>query len=112
MVTFLKVLTQIIFDIIWPCLLIIMIMKLLFSGILFICALVVSFAALALRARAANDTTRAQINNIPSKSHVIPLITSRNLHQNGLHWAPKLQVLAVGVCITLFLYLSFFRALL
>ena len=34
-----------------------------------------SFAALALRARAANDTTRAQINNIPSKSHVIPLIT-------------------------------------
>ena len=34
-----------------------------------------SFAALALRARAANDTTRAQINNIPSKSHVIPLKT-------------------------------------
>ena len=34
-----------------------------------------SFAALALRARAANDTTRAQINNIPSKSHVIPLIS-------------------------------------
>ena len=33
-----------------------------------------SFAALALRARAANDTTRAQINNIPSKSHVIPLL--------------------------------------
>ena len=32
-----------------------------------------SFAALALRARAANDTTRAQINNIPEKSHVIPL---------------------------------------
>ena len=28
-----------------------------------------------LRARAANDTTRAQINNIPSKSHVIPLLT-------------------------------------
>jgi len=43
---------------------------------LFICALVVSFAALALRARAANDTTRAQINNIPSKSHVIPLLFS------------------------------------
>ena len=37
--------------------------------------LVVSFAALVLRARAANDTTRAQINNIPSKSHVIPLLT-------------------------------------
>ena len=27
------------------------------------------------RARAANDTTRAQINNIPEKSHVIPLLT-------------------------------------
>ena len=27
-------------------------------------------------ARAANDTTRAQINNIPEKSHVIPLITN------------------------------------
>ena len=47
----------------------------LFSGILFICALVVSFAALALRARAANDTMRAQTNNIPEKSHVIPLFT-------------------------------------
>ena len=34
-----------------------------------------SFAALALCARAANDTTRAQINNIPSKSHVIPLLS-------------------------------------
>ena len=33
-----------------------------------------SFAALALRARAANDTTQAQINNILSKSHVIPLL--------------------------------------
>ena len=33
-----------------------------------------SFAALALRARAANDTIRAQTNNIPSKSHVIPLL--------------------------------------
>ena len=107
-----------ILDIIWPCLLIIMIMTWLFSGILFICALVVSFAARALRARAtndttrwhycfqmtllficsfqmtllficalvvsfaaralraANDTTRAQINNIPSKSHVIPLLLS------------------------------------
>lgn len=34
-----------ILDIIWPCLLIIMIMTWLFSGILFICARVVSFAA-------------------------------------------------------------------
>ena len=33
-----------------------------------------SFAALALRARAANDTTRAQINNIPEKSHFIVLL--------------------------------------
>ena len=66
-----------ILDIIWPCLLVIMIMTWLFSGILFICALVVSsFAALALRARAANDTTRAQISNIPSKSHVIPLLAA------------------------------------
>ena len=49
-----------ILDIIWPCLLIIMIMTWLFEGILFICALVVSFAARAL--------------NIPSKSYVIPLL--------------------------------------
>ena len=53
-----------------------------FSGILFICALVMSFAALALRARAANDTTRAQINNIPSKSHVIPLLILPMLRVN------------------------------
>ena len=33
-----------------------------------------SFEALALRARAANDTTRAQINNIPEKSHFIVLL--------------------------------------
>ena len=33
-----------------------------------------SFAALALRAWAANDTTQAQINKIPSKSHFIPLL--------------------------------------
>ena len=52
-------------------------MTLLFEGILFIFALVVSFAALALRARAANDTTRAQINNIPSKSNVIPLLSGQ-----------------------------------
>ena len=44
----------------------------LFSGILFICARVVSFAA-----RAANDTTRAQINNIPEKSHVIIIIINK-----------------------------------
>ena len=43
-----------------------------FSGILFICALVVSFAALALRVRAANDSTRAQINNIPEKVMLFP----------------------------------------
>ena len=49
-----------------------------FSGILFICSLVVSFAALALRARVTNDTTWAQINNIPSKSHFIVLL--RLLH--------------------------------
>ena len=36
--------------------------------------LVVSFAALALRDQATNDTTWAQINNIPEKSHVIIII--------------------------------------
>ena len=36
------------------------------------------FAALVLRARAAHDTTRGQINIIPSKSHVIPLILLMN----------------------------------
>ena len=50
---------------------------------MFICALVVSFAALALRARAANDTTRAQINNIPSKSHVIPLFKKLKIRINS-----------------------------
>ena len=29
-------------------------------------------------ARAANDTMRVQINNIPSKSHVIPLLIKYN----------------------------------
>ena len=29
------------------------------------------------RARAANDTTRAQINNIPEKSHVIIIIINK-----------------------------------
>ena len=57
-----------ILDIIWPCLLIIMIMTWLFSGILFIWA--------------ANDTTRAQINNIPEKSHVISLLC-----MDKKHWA-------------------------
>ena len=42
-----------------------------------------SFAALALRARAANDTTRAQINNIPEKSHVIPLFTEVEVASGG-----------------------------
>ena len=49
----------------------------LFEGILFICARVVSFAARARSARAANDTTRAQINNIPEKSHVIIIIINK-----------------------------------
>ena len=48
--------------------------KWLFSGILFICARVVSFAARARSARAANDTSREQINNIPEKSHLIIII--------------------------------------
>ena len=55
-----------ILDIIWPCLLIIMIMTWRFEGILSICALVVSFAALALLARAANDTTRASCYSLIS----------------------------------------------
>ena len=42
-----------------------------------------SFAALALRARAANDTTRAQINNIPLKSHFIVLLTCLNAVFSG-----------------------------
>ena len=53
-----------IFDIIWPCLSIIMIMTWLFLGILFICALV--------------TYKRAQINNISSKSYVIPLLSYKN----------------------------------
>ena len=40
-------------------------------------ARVVSFAARARSARAANDTTRAQINNIPEKSHVIIIIINK-----------------------------------
>ena len=46
----------------------------LFEGILFICARVVTFAA---RARSANDTTRAQTNNIPQNSHVIIIIINK-----------------------------------
>ena len=61
-----------------------------FSGILFICALVVSFVALARRARATNDTTRAQINNIPSKSHFIPLLTL--IHWNTFRFKVKEDV--------------------
>ena len=44
------------------------------EGILFICAHVVSFAARARSARAANDTTREQVNNIPEKSQIIIII--------------------------------------
>ena len=47
-----------------------------------------SFAARALRAGAANDTTPAQIKNIPSKSHVIPLLVSdfgiMHMNQNSM----------------------------
>ena len=38
----------------------------------------------------ANDTTRAQINNIPSKSHVIPLFTLKDIEIPGTkHFIPK-----------------------
>ena len=43
--------------------------QLLFEGLFFICTRVVSFAA-----QEQCDTTRAQINNIPEKSHVIIII--------------------------------------
>ena len=36
--------------------------------------------------RAANDTTRAQINNIPSKSHVIPLLAVTPRVWHGDHF--------------------------
>ena len=49
----------------------------LFEGILFTCANVVSFATRAWSARAPNDTTREQINNIPEKSHVIIIINKQ-----------------------------------
>ena len=49
-------------DIAWPCLLIIM-----------------NNLRPSRGARAANDTTRAQINNIPEKSHVIPLLKDGSL---------------------------------
>ena len=56
-----------------------------------------SFAARALRARAANDTTRAQINNIPEKSHVIPLLTWRDLELSFNSIAGKMYVMIILV---------------
>ena len=49
----------------------------LFERILFNCARVVPFAARARSARATNDATREQINNIPEKSHVIIIIINK-----------------------------------
>ena len=61
-----------------------------------------SFAALALRARAANDTTRAQINNIPEKSHVIPLLQSTAQVQEKKHLSSLnkyfMKVFSTGLC--------------
>ena len=47
-----------------------------------------SFAARARSARAANDTTREQINNIPSKSHFIVLLAElqRAKRASGAPW--------------------------
>ena len=53
-----------------------------------------SFAARARSARAANDTTRAQINNIPEKSHVIPLFTGLN------HCSQAFPVHKTTTCLT------------
>ena len=39
------------------------------------------------RARAANDTTRAQINNISEKNHVIPLFYERAMVANEVRRA-------------------------
>ena len=47
-----------------------------FSGILFICARVESFAARTRSARAANDTTRAQRKDIPEKKSCMSLSLS------------------------------------
>ena len=61
-----------------------------------------SFAALALRARAANDTTRAQINNIPSKSHFIVLLTKAVALCGGIkksHDLKKYLMVFNGRCI-------------
>ena len=57
-----------------------------------------SFAARARSARAANDTTRAQINNIPEKSHFIIIII--NIQVGGavaqwlVRWTPDRAVRA------------------
>ena len=57
----------------------VMMMKLIsFSGIMYICVLVNSLAALAPYARAASDITRAQINIIPEYSQLIRLLTTVN----------------------------------
>ena len=48
-----------------------------FGNIVYLRPRVVSFAARARSARAANDTTRAQINNIPEKSYVIIIIINK-----------------------------------
>ena len=50
----------------------------------------VIFAALARSARAANDTTRAQINNIPEKSHVIIIINK----QGDIQMISRMRVLS------------------
>ena len=82
-------------DIMWPCILIIMIIKWLFSGILFI-VFIVSFASLA--------ALGPQKNNIPSKSHVIPLFPSGMwLLMHRLFWhSSRLSNIGVvkfsGVC--------------
>ena len=66
----------------------------LFEGILFTCALVVPFA---------NDTTRARINNIPSKSHVIPLLILllhvKYIFDTCLKWSFLLpHLLSIWIC--------------
>ena len=45
------------------------------------------------RVRAANDTTRAQINNIPLKSHVIPLLSSGTTYKGGRRGGLMVSVL-------------------
>ena len=63
-----------------------------------------------IRARVANNTTRTQINNIPSKSHVIPLLpdgkcgrvshlknNAENVaqNQNFKHFAARFSVISL-----------------